>query len=153
MNTVLSVFWAGLVLEVATFWNFCLVDSSSGSYRNQLYQFKIRLQILNLKIYILEISKTFKSKTPYNNLLEKILSGNFEILEFLCFGKYDASETISHRLWISIKWIHRSDVIGSWDFLFSIRAVYSDTKIILLFNTFFRMQVQMTHVGELSNRC
>ena len=55
LNTVSSVFWAGIALEVVTFWRFCLVDSSSGSYRNQLYQSKIRLQILNLKFHQLKI--------------------------------------------------------------------------------------------------
>ena len=61
LNTGLSVFWAGLVLEVATFWNFCLVDSSSGSYRNQLYQSKIRLQILNLKFHQLKHFRNLKN--------------------------------------------------------------------------------------------
>ena len=55
LNTVSSVFWAGVALEVVTLWKFCLVDSSSGSYRNQLYQSKIRLQILNLKFHQLKI--------------------------------------------------------------------------------------------------
>ena len=96
MNTVSSVFWAGIVLEVVTFWKFCLVDSSSGSYRNQLSQSKIRLQILNLKfhqlkIYILDGGEI--SPKHSNQRLPKDFRNISSIGESMMPNKYDVIST------------------------------------------------------------